>query len=430
MDVIPKQIPRFAGAIKGKPAGYFRKIDPFSEDAKMLSEADWDVIISDNLSVLADALREAEVISEDSTLRLLGSQQYGKQVDQVDLLLAEVEGHDANYDSDQDPAGWGELRRLVILEDKLMRNPEARKQVLAQVFDYSQTAEEKWEPDYLSEVLPHCKDWIEKNAQQLVHTVRSSDYLLIIAGDGIDPRLQLLAERFAGQDDPLNLTELCLVSMSMYVDPTTNESLLLPHVVSSVTRSEREVTVRVRVEGSNGGLLPCAVTLEQEQAGNMPGSRSLQRPEVVAFLRQIRPQLDPVFRFPGSRFSATLAPKKTLEYYVGDTKTTRIGFNVHFGLWKKDVFTPVSVYVWVQTGDSEARDQWKDVLDELALGNKLPEGFIVNYNGPRTVIARKDYEWEEGDTDALNPSFANSIVDSLRKTYEALRPAMQDRLGI
>ena len=42
-------------------------------------EGQWDTIIKENVDLLADALREAEVIGEDSTLRVLGT-----QVDNID----------------------------------------------------------------------------------------------------------------------------------------------------------------------------------------------------------------------------------------------------------------------------------------------------------------------------------------------------------
>jgi hypothetical protein len=58
------------------PARHYERIDAGSDDAKDLSEADWDKIILQHVSVLADALREAGVIAEDSTLRPLGTQ-YG-----------------------------------------------------------------------------------------------------------------------------------------------------------------------------------------------------------------------------------------------------------------------------------------------------------------------------------------------------------------
>src|SRR5438552_839649 len=80
------------------------------------SETNWDEIIVENVELLAACFQQARVIAEDSTLRVLGT-----QVDNIDVVFAEV----SNTENQ-------ELRRLVLIEDKLLRNFEAKRQVLAQ----------------------------------------------------------------------------------------------------------------------------------------------------------------------------------------------------------------------------------------------------------------------------------------------------------
>jgi hypothetical protein len=122
MDVLPSFIEILDAAARPfEPRRRLRRVEPCGR-----SEADWDRILTENVDLLADALREAEMIAEDSALMFLGA-----QVDNIDLVFAEVRNDNR------------ELRRLVLLEDKLLKNPEARRQVLAQILDYARVVQEQ-----------------------------------------------------------------------------------------------------------------------------------------------------------------------------------------------------------------------------------------------------------------------------------------------
>jgi hypothetical protein len=82
----------------------------------------------ENAELLAGSLRQAQVIAEDATLKVLGT-----QVDNIDVVRAEVA-----------QGGKNDIRRLVLLEDKLLSNPQARRHVLAQILDYARTVQEDW----------------------------------------------------------------------------------------------------------------------------------------------------------------------------------------------------------------------------------------------------------------------------------------------
>ncbi len=171
MDVLPKQLVLLdADGRPANPRRSWSRVDPRSVEARRFAEADWDRILCDHVDVLADALREAEVIAPDSTLKLLGV-----QIDNIDVLLAEVRN---------DAAGQHDLRRLVLLEDKLLRNPEARRAVLAQLLEYAQTVQEGWSinAEVIVAKLPTHRAWVEANIDTLQYTLRRADILLIIAG--------------------------------------------------------------------------------------------------------------------------------------------------------------------------------------------------------------------------------------------------------
>lgn len=189
MDVLPTFIEILDAAARPfEPRRRLQRVEPGGR-----SEAEWDRILTENLDLLADALRAAEMIAEDSTLLFLGA-----QVDNIDLVFAEVRS------DNQD------LRRLVLLENKLLKNPEARRQVLAQILDYARVVPEQWASAKLPEIenkLRRHAQWVRDNEEALRQSCRHADFLLIIAGDGINDGLAKLAPRFARRDDPLNLTE-------------------------------------------------------------------------------------------------------------------------------------------------------------------------------------------------------------------------------
>ena len=191
MDVLPSYIAVLSS--DGRPCQPARQLKRHAGAA--WSEAEWDRIIVENVHLLADCLREAHVIADDATLRVLGT-----QIDNIDVVFAEIGDTPAQ-----------ELRKLVLFEDKLLRNSEAKRQVLAQILDYAHVVQDDWPTANLVDKMPEQAQWVQDNAAELKRTCSKGEFLLIVAGDGIDDRMERLARRFAGQDDPLTLSELALV---------------------------------------------------------------------------------------------------------------------------------------------------------------------------------------------------------------------------
>jgi hypothetical protein len=85
--------------------------------------------------------------------------------------------------------------------------------------------------------------------------------------------------------DPLNLSELCLVSMALY--QRGDERLFLPHVVSAVQTHQRELAIRIVVETPDGMPLAAradGVTTQEAVAR--------ERADVAEFLSSLRFDLD------------------------------------------------------------------------------------------------------------------------------------------
>ena len=92
---------------------------------------------------MADCLREAGLIAEDHDL-----QHIGNQIENIDVLCAEVDQQSRAF------------QRFVVIEDKLCRNPEARRDVLGQIIDYSKTLHELTFDDLVD--LFRCRaEWCE-----------------------------------------------------------------------------------------------------------------------------------------------------------------------------------------------------------------------------------------------------------------------------
>jgi hypothetical protein len=199
----------------------------------------------DHRDVIAGALREAGLLAHDSDLVLLG-----RQVHAVDVLLAEVDRQDH------------ELRQFVVFEDKLVRNPEARREVLSQALDYALKLRDL-RPEDIAEVLPkgEVQEWFAANEDHARRALRDGDFLLVVCGDRIHPKVVEYLDFLNEQLDPLTSVDVALLSLAIYGDGSHH--VLVPHVVAALEVSERK-TLRVVVETPAGASVQSRVSLDVE----------------------------------------------------------------------------------------------------------------------------------------------------------------------
>lgn len=145
----------------------------------------------------------------------------------------------------------------VIVETKLWRNPEARREVLAQVLDYIKDVakkdfvwfEEQWtacrKPDDGPLVAALSQLSSEELDESLVidrvnRALGRGDVLAMIVGDGIESRLQGLVEHVK-TDSPLLKYSLALVELACYVPEGESDKqiLVVPRIVKSVEPIQR-----------------------------------------------------------------------------------------------------------------------------------------------------------------------------------------------
>ena len=406
MDTLPQTLPILDAALRDTRR-CFERVAPRSQEGKQISEADVDRLVSTHTAVLADALRSASVLPGDSSLRVVG-----QQIDGVDVLLAEVEGED-DPDGVEPPSGWGALRRLVLVEDKLLRNPEARRQVLAQILDYAAYAEREWPGGGLTAKAPTCSNWLNRNSDRLDYQLQRQEFLLLVVADSIDPSLLRLARRFAAQENPLNLTELCLVSLAIYANG--DDRLLVPHVVSTVERHSRALAIEVTVVDSAGAALPASVARAVPES---PASAMPRRPEVASFLRKLAVRVAAADYPSGHPYTPTAKPRKSLEYWLALPDLGTVRCKAHFGGYNKHQWSPIDVGFWVEAGDTDGRDWWMERLRDCASAGKLPEGTQVTLGGPRTVCALKTVPWDAADD--LNDALLQRVTDLLGSFFDTL----------
>jgi hypothetical protein len=181
-----------------------------------------------------------------------------------------------------------ESGRIAIVETKLSYNPEVRRSVVAQTLEYA---------SHLSEVadLPDLPPVPKLASSDFVllddvrDGLRKGDFLLIIAGDGLDPRAVRLSKTLLSRH-ALEGWDLALVDVAVYQrlgDEGEPKHLLVPHLRGALVAEQRHV-LRVVVEGGKA-----KVSVEPNAEAEGPSRRRRQDEE--AFARALPLELHPFF---------------------------------------------------------------------------------------------------------------------------------------
>jgi len=158
---------------------------------------------------------------------------------------------------------------LTLVETKLWRNPEARRQVVAQIIDYA-TAVSKWSYEDLCSAVRRAgatgddpvaaavADEAEFDRTRFVDTVSRSlsrgRFLLLIVGDGIQEGVEHLANTLA--KSPHLGFSLGLAELAMFRAGKTGEDVLIQPRTIARTREVVRAVVELKV-----GVSPADVTI-------------------------------------------------------------------------------------------------------------------------------------------------------------------------
>lgn len=174
---------------------------------------------------------------------------------------------------------------IVIVETKLWRNPQARREVIGQVLDYAKDLG-RWSYDDLERAIRTAR---RDKTVRLVDLMRRPDYepdevrfvdavarnlklgrfLCIVAGDGIREGVEHLTE-FLQQHVGLHFT-LSLVELSLWRHPDHDNILIQPRIIARTVQIERAV---IRLDA--GVAVPFATDITQRSA-----SASAPRPTTI-----------------------------------------------------------------------------------------------------------------------------------------------------
>lgn len=135
--------------------------------------------------------------------------------------------------------------RIGIVETKLSYNPQKRREVVAQVLDYALSLQDTDRED-LPELpaSPHAPD-----ESDLADALQSGKFLLVIAGDALDPRALRLSQALLARH-LTNEWDLAMIDLNVYREIGPSSLLVVPELLGTVQAEVRQV-VRVKIEGQN-----------------------------------------------------------------------------------------------------------------------------------------------------------------------------------
>ena len=183
---------------------------------------------------------------------------------------------------------------LTLVEAKLWRNPEARRQVVGQILDYAKELG-RWSYDDLDE---RCKEVAGQSLWELVTTsttaldidearfvdavarnLRAGRFLLLIVGDGIREDMERLADFL--QDSPQLRFTLALVELQIF--RLDENYLILPLIVG---RTKEIVRAVVKVSSSENASVSVEMEMSDGDGGasNSRSRRTLSEPEFFELL--------------------------------------------------------------------------------------------------------------------------------------------------
>lgn len=180
---------------------------------------------------------------------------------------------------------------LTLVETKLWRNPDARREVVAQIIDYA-TAMSKWTYDQLRDALKNAgaagedplvtavQEQPDFDKARFIDTVSRNltkgRFLLLIVGDGIQEGVEHLADTLSRS--PHLSFSLALVELALFRGKEVSESLFVQPRVLARTREVVRAVVEVRAPSRPEDV---SIVLPTADEGDESGKRLKLSEEVI-----------------------------------------------------------------------------------------------------------------------------------------------------
>ena len=238
---------------------------------------------------------------------------------------------------------------VTIVETKLWRNPEARRQVVGQIIDYA-AALARWSYKDLDAVarafrqkslwelaqvddLPEARMTEQAFVDAVARNLRLGRFLLLIVGDGIREEVERMVDYVQAQPH-LQFT-LGLVELRVFERTASGERVVVPSVVARTTEVTRAVVEVNVVPDGNGWVV---VSVPPPDSGGGPKG-TLNESEFfdalsdsvgeddVEFVRAIRQELEADSRFVLEWKKGSFMVKRR-KLLAGAPNLTMLGFRV------------------------------------------------------------------------------------------------------
>ena len=200
---------------------------------------------------------------------------------------------------------------LTIVETKLWRNPEARREVVGQIIDYAKELS-KWTFSHLDNAISSFNRLYNQHDDGLLETVRKHTnlnetdeqffidnisknlkrgrFLLLIVGDGIRESVEEMVE-YLSQSPQYHFT-LALIELQVFrFGDETNQLIVIPQVV---TRTKEITRAIVKIEGSYPSDLTVNVETDLETDSDQQKNKTQARLTITAedFFEQLAQKTD------------------------------------------------------------------------------------------------------------------------------------------
>ena len=166
----------------------------------------------------------------------------------------------------------GSDAELVIIETKLIKNPDAVRTVVAQIIDYIKAFGNETVDSFFEKIGRKDKSFVDtykKNTHfcsLLNENIRTGNYKVIIVGDQIHPNVLGMIESI--QSAPHLSFSLYLIELATY-DYSENEVLILPRIVTNTVEVERSV-IKIEIDFKNKDYQILSETPDKKGKGTKP----------------------------------------------------------------------------------------------------------------------------------------------------------------
>ena len=154
--------------------------------------------------------------------------------------------------------------RIGVVETKLAYNPEKRREVIAQILDYALNLPSNGEQILEKHSIPIINEASISTENEILERFSEADFLLIVAGDKLDPRAVKLSSSING-DHLLNPWDLAAIDVSIFkkIDDSLAPSFLIVPTIRGMIVKETRNVVNINITKEVGGSTDVKVKMER-----------------------------------------------------------------------------------------------------------------------------------------------------------------------